>query len=154
MDTDELIDSVFKKRGYLFEWHVFLAEELPGFVEAYEGVYTTAKREGALPRKYRECVFSAVLAARGEDTLAKNHMHKALDEGATRAELTDALLTAWNPTGAITLCHGFKSLVEVLVERGEYEYRPVPYRVTDREAHRDRTFMERDPSGDDPSNAS
>jgi hypothetical protein len=83
-----------------------------------------------------------VLSAMGEEPAAKNHMHKALNYGATPRELIDAVIVAWNPSGAITLVHGLKALVEVLVERGEYDYQDVPYRVTDRPAHQERTFME------------
>jgi alkylhydroperoxidase/carboxymuconolactone decarboxylase family protein YurZ len=144
--NDEQIDAKIKevhdRRGYLVEWHLFFAEEIPEVLDAYEGLYKAAKISDGLPEAYRECVYSAVLSSRGEDDLAKNHMHKALNAGATRRELTDAILVAFNPTGALTLCHGFKSLIEVLVERGEYQHRDVPYRVTDRDSHSGRLFTE------------
>jgi hypothetical protein len=37
-----------------------------------------------------------VLSARGEHEVAKNHMHKALDHGATERGLLDALLAAFH----------------------------------------------------------
>jgi alkylhydroperoxidase/carboxymuconolactone decarboxylase family protein YurZ len=132
--------NVFNRRGYIFEWQVFMAEEAPEFLSAYEESFAAARLPDGLPAKYKECVYSAVLAARCEDALAKNHMHKALAAGATRRELLDAILTAWTPTGSITLCHGVKTLVEVLVERGEYSLYDVPFRVTDRDADAQRPF--------------
>lgn len=139
---EDQIHEIHDHHGYLFEWHIFLSEEMPDFVEAYENLYVNLGGQRALPKKYRECIYTAILASRGEETLAKNHIHKALDAGATRRELIEAILTAWNPTGAIALCHGIKPLVEALIERGEYEYRDVPFRVTDRPAHANRTYVD------------
>jgi alkylhydroperoxidase/carboxymuconolactone decarboxylase family protein YurZ len=142
---EETIDKVYRRRGYIFEWQVLLATEHPDFMLGYDTAYDAAANldaEGSLPKKYRECVYAAVLSSMGEEQAAKNHMHKALDNGATKRELIDSVIVAWNPSGAITLVHGLKALVEVLIERGEYDYPDVPYRVTDRPAHSDRTFIE------------
>ena len=76
----------------------------------------------------------------GEDTVAKNHMHKALDAGATRTELIDAILVAWTPSGSRTLIHGLRAVVDVLTERGDYEPPDVGYRISDRPEHRDRSL--------------
>ena len=42
-------------------------------------------RPGGLAPKYKELVYAASASVLGEGTVAKNHMHKALDAGATRA---------------------------------------------------------------------
>lgn len=139
--TDELIAKIHDQHTYLFEWHIFLSEEMPEVMEAYEQMFVKVSEGRALPKKYRECIYTAVLSALGEEVLAKNHIHKALDAGATRQELVESVLTAWNPTGATTLCHGVKAIIECLIERGEYQYRDVPYRVTDRPSHEDRTYV-------------
>jgi alkylhydroperoxidase/carboxymuconolactone decarboxylase family protein YurZ len=145
MTAEEIVEQVYRRRGYLFEWQVLLSKEnsqfLLGYDQAYQAAANTAQ-EGSLPKKYRECVYVGVLSSMGEEQAAKNHMHKALDAGATKRELIDAVIVAWNPSGAITLVHGLKALVEVLVERGEYDYEDVPYRVTDRPADAGRTFLE------------
>jgi alkylhydroperoxidase/carboxymuconolactone decarboxylase family protein YurZ len=129
-----LLDEMFAKRGYLFEWQVFLADEAPGFLEAFDATWTEVNtdRPNGLPRRYRELTYAVVASVLGEDTVAKNHMHRALDAGANRTELVDALLVAWTPTGSRTLIHGLRSVVEVLTERGEYVPRDVGYPITDR----------------------
>jgi alkylhydroperoxidase/carboxymuconolactone decarboxylase family protein YurZ len=144
-DVTARIADVFNRRGYIFEWQVFMAEEAPEFLSAYEKTFAAARLPDGLPLKYKECIYSAVLSSRCEDALAKNHMHKALAAGATRHELLDAILTAWTPTGSITLCHGVKALIEVLVERGEHTLREVPFRVTDRDSDSERTFASDQP---------
>lgn len=144
MIDKDYLDEMYAKRGYLFEWQVLLAEEAPEFLRAYDKTWTevnTDRRDG-LPAKYRELVYSTVASVLGEGTVAKNHMHKALDAGATRTELIDALLVAWTPSGSRTLIHGLRSLVDVLKERGEYETPDVGYRISDRAEHRDRTYTE------------
>ena len=127
---------MFAKRGYLFEWQAFLAEEAPGFLAAFDATWTEVNtdRPQGLPLRYRELVYAVVASVIGEDTVAKNHMHRALDAGATRTELVDGLLVAWTPTGSRTLIHGLRSVVEVLGERGEYEPRDVGHPIADRPA--------------------
>lgn len=143
MDKDYL-DEMYAKRGYLFEWQVLLAEEAPEFLRAYDKTWTEVNtdRPNGLPAKYRELVYSTVASVLGEGNVAKNHMHKALDAGATRTELIDAMLVAWTPSGSRTLIHGLRALVEVLKERGEYDVPDIGYRISDRAEHGGRTYMD------------
>lgn len=140
----ELLDEMYAKRGYLFEWQVLLAEEAPEYLRAFDATWTQVNtdRPGGLAPRYRELVYAAVASVLGEGTVAKNHMHKALDAGATRTELIDAILVAWTPSGSRTLIHGLRSVVDVLRERGEYEPPDLGYRISDRPEHADRTFTE------------
>lgn len=136
----ELADRMYEPRGYIHEWHLYLAQRAPEVLDLWERLTRTQNRISELPPKYRECVYVGVLASRGEHDVAKNHMHKALDLGATEHELLDAVLAAFNPSGALTMVHGVGALVEVLEERGLYERPDVPYRVTDRPADARRTY--------------
>ena len=138
----ELVERMHAPRGYLHEWHLYLAQRAPDVLEHWEQLTRAQNARSQLPPKYRECVYVGVLASRGEHAVAKNHMHKALDLGATEDELLDAVLAAFNPTGALTMVHGIEALVEVLEERGLYERPDVPYRITDRPADRERTYLE------------
>lgn len=144
MVDQALLDEMYAKRGYLFEWQVLLAEEAPEFLRAFDTTWTQVNtdRPGGLPAKYRELVYAVVAAVLGEETVAKNHMHKALDGGVTRAELIDAVLVAWTPSGSRTLIHGLRALVDVLKERNEYHPPELGYRISDRPEHRDRTYRE------------
>lgn len=144
MADRQLLEEMYEKRGYLFEWQVLLAEEAPEFLRAFDATWTQVNtdRPDGLPAKYREMVYSTVASVLGEDTVAKNHFHKALDHGATTQELIDALLVAWTPTGSRTLIHGLRTLVEVLRERGEYDVPDPGHRISDRAEHRDRSYLE------------
>lgn len=140
----ELLNEMYAKRGYLFEWQVLLAEEAPEFLRTFDATWTeiNADRPGGLPPRYRELVYATVASVLGEDTVAKNHMHKALDNGATRTELIDAILVAATPSGSRTLIHGLRALVEVLRERDEYQPPDTGHRISDRPEHADRTYLE------------
>lgn len=144
MTDQSLLDEMYAKRGYLFEWQVLLAQEAPEFMRAFDATWTEVNtdRPGGLPRRYRELVYAAAASVLGEDTVAKNHMHKALDSGATQTELIDAILVAWTPSGSRTLIHGLRAVVDVLRERGEYDPPDVGYRISDRPEHADRTYTE------------
>lgn len=144
MTDQSLLDEMYAKRGYLFEWQVLLAEEAPDFLRAFDATWTEVNtdRPGGLPARYRELVYATVASVLGEDTVAKNHMHKALEAGATRMELIDALLVAWTPTGSRTLIHGLRTLVDVLEERGEYHPPDTGHRISDRAGHADRSYLE------------
>jgi alkylhydroperoxidase/carboxymuconolactone decarboxylase family protein YurZ len=144
MADGSLLDEMYEKRGYLFEWQVLLAAEAPEFLRAFDATWSevNADRAEGLPRRYRELVYATVASVLGEDAVARNHMHKALDEGATRAELIDALLVAWTPSGSRTLIHGLRCLVEVLTERGDYAPPDVGHRISDRPDHEGRSYLE------------
>jgi alkylhydroperoxidase/carboxymuconolactone decarboxylase family protein YurZ len=148
-----LADRMYEPRGYIHEWHLYLAQRAPEVLDLWEQLTRTQNRVSQLPPKYRECVYVGVLASRGEHEVAKNHMHKALDLGATEHELLDAVLAAFNPTGALTMVHGIAALVEVLRERGLYELPDVPYRVTDRAADAGRTYVDDRAAGRSPGDA-
>lgn len=137
-----LADRMYEPRGYIHEWHLYLAQRRPEVLDHWEQLTRSSNRTSSLPARYRECVYVGVLSAIGEEAAAKNHMHKAIDAGATEQELLDAVLAAFNPTGAITMVHGVKALVEVLVERGMYVLPDVPYRVTDRDTDAGRSYLD------------
>lgn len=144
MTDQALLDEMYAKRGYLFEWQVLLADEAPEFLRTFDATWTQVNtdRPGGLAARYRELVYAATASVLGEDTVAKNHMHKALDAGASRTELIDAILVAWTPSGSRTLIHGLRAVVDVLRERGEYDPPEVGYRISDRPEHRGRTYTE------------
>lgn len=147
MTDQDLLDEMYAKRGYLFEWQVLLASEAPEFLRSFDDTWTQVNtdRPNGLAKKYRELVYATTASVLGEDTVAKNHMHKALDAGVTTTELIDALLVAWTPSGSRTLIHGLRSVVDVLTDRGEYSPPDVGYRISDRPDHADQKF------GEDPS---
>jgi alkylhydroperoxidase/carboxymuconolactone decarboxylase family protein YurZ len=122
MDSDiaETYQQVARDRGYHFSTFEWLAMHDPDFdrvrLAMVQATYT--RKDGALPAKYRELIASAVLAFRGYPSL-KLHLARALREGATVAEVVQALEMASIPGGMATLHFGIDQLIAVEKEQPE-----------------------------------
>jgi alkylhydroperoxidase/carboxymuconolactone decarboxylase family protein YurZ len=114
-----LAAEAMKDRGYVYpEWQ-YVAEHDPDFMASYNAYYRDAlARDDGLPIKYRELVALGVLAYRGvwEGALI-NHIKRALEHGATKAEILGALEAAAIPGGAPTFVTGLRALIKY--EQGE-----------------------------------
>ena len=112
--SQKLIAETIRDRGYIYpEWR-FVAEQDPEFMEHYNAYYRDALgRDAGLAIKYRELVALGVLAFRGvaEGALV-NHIKRAVEHGATRAEVIGALEAAAIPGGAPTFLHGIRALIK------------------------------------------
>jgi alkylhydroperoxidase/carboxymuconolactone decarboxylase family protein YurZ len=105
--------------GYPFwDW---LAREDPEFVRARQPVTALSVGEGkALSIKYREMVIIGILAYRGREEGIAAHMRRAIEHGATKRELLEAVYAAAVPGGGPTLSSGVKTLME-LDEAGAFK---------------------------------
>src|SRR3954469_14014662 len=116
MDKGERLKAeALKDRGYIYpEWEL-VAREDPDFMESYNQFYRDAlARDSGLPIKYRELVALGILAYRGvwEGALI-NHIKRAMEHGATQAEVIGALEAAAIPGGAPTFVTGIRALQKV-----------------------------------------
>jgi alkylhydroperoxidase/carboxymuconolactone decarboxylase family protein YurZ len=109
-----LLAAMRRERGYIYpEWE-WLAREAPEFLAAYEALYRAAlASDGGLPVKYRELVALGILAFRGESQGLVNHIRRARQHGATRAEILGALQATIVPGGALTFLNGLRALLQV-----------------------------------------
>jgi len=123
-DVDsELADTyreIAKERGYHFSTFEWLAVHDPDFdrvrLSMVQATYT--RKDGALEPKYRELIACAVLAFRGYPSL-KLHLARALREGASVAQVVQALEMASIPGGMATLHFGIDQLIEIEKEQPE-----------------------------------
>lgn len=117
--AERLIATMRRDRGYLYpEWEL-IARESPDFVAAYNGLYRRALATDArLPVKYRELVALGILAFRGEPQGLIHHIRRALEHGATRAEVLGAIEATVVPGGALTFLNGLRAFAKVEAERG------------------------------------
>ena len=99
--------------GYPFwEW---VAREDPEYVRARKPITDLSVGEGkALAIKYREMVIIGVLAFRGssEDGLIA-HMQRAIEHGATKRELLEAIESAAVPGGGPCFAAGARALMRL-----------------------------------------
>ena len=84
------------------------------FLEAYNNLYTRALSDGAaLPIKSRELVAIAILAHRGNTDAVYSHCKRALENGATKQELLEAVEAMIIPGGAPTFGTGLYALMRI-----------------------------------------
>jgi AhpD family alkylhydroperoxidase len=109
-----LLKKMKAERGYLPPAWVYLAENDVDFAEAYNRLYDIALTDGqALPVKTRELIAIALLAFRGLEGAVYEHVKRALQNGATKREILEAIETAYIPGGAPTLLTGLNVLVRI-----------------------------------------
>ena len=112
-----LIEKMKKDRGYGSVPKFYVAERDPDFMEAYNNLYNNGLGDGkALPIKTRELVAIAILAYRGRDTGVYLHMKRAMEHGATKEELMEAVETMIIPGGGPTFDCGIRALMKIAEE--------------------------------------
>ena len=101
--------------GYAFwDW---LAEEDPEYVTARQPISALSIGEGkALSVKYREMVILGILMYRGRQDGVVAHMKRAINHGATKRELLEAVYAAAVPGGGPTLSSGVQALAQLDAE--------------------------------------
>lgn len=131
--ADRLIARMRRERGYLYpEWEL-IARESPGFTEAYDQLYRLALgRDAGLPVKYRELVATGILAFRGEVEGLVNHVRRALEHGATRAEVLGAIEAMLVPGGGVAFLNALRAFARVEAARARRPRTRTRTRTADR----------------------
>ena len=115
-----VVATGLRRRGFTPYWLEFMAENDIEFLEAYERIYElTAVRKSVLPAKFREMIVVAAVAIGGYQSGLKQHVHRALQLGATKQELIEVFQSAYFHTGALTLVQGMIALIDCLKELEE-----------------------------------
>ena len=98
--------------GYAFtDW---LAREDPEFMKARAPLSTLSFGEGKeLSIKHKEMVIIGILAFRGREDGVVAHMRRAVEHGATKRELLEAIQAAAVPGGGPTLSTGVQAIMEL-----------------------------------------
>jgi len=99
---------------YGYDFWDWLAREDPDYVRARQPVTALSVGEGKeLSIKYREMVIIGILAYRGRQEGVVTHMKRAVEHGATKRELLEAIYAAAVPGGGPTLSSGVQALMEL-----------------------------------------
>ena len=99
---------------YGYAWTEWLAGEDPEYMAARQPVSALSTGEGKeLSIKYREMVIIGILAFRGRDEGVVAHMRRAVEHGATKRELLEAVYAAAVPGGGPTLSSGVQGIMEL-----------------------------------------
>jgi alkylhydroperoxidase/carboxymuconolactone decarboxylase family protein YurZ len=102
---------------YGYPWATWLAKEDPEYAAARLPVSALSVGEGkALSIKHREMVIIGILAFRGREDGVVAHMRRAVEHGASKRELLEAIEAAAVPGGGPTLSAGVKGLMQLEAE--------------------------------------
>ena len=118
--SQRLLEYMMKKRGYVYPSYRVLADEDPDFLKAYDRLYELVMlRKRKFPEKMKELFFLCAIAARspGDTNAMKNHMKRAMEKGATKDEILEALECAFFPGGALSLLYGINLLIDLAKEQ-------------------------------------
>ena len=106
---------------YDYAWGKWLSREDPEYAAARGPLSALSVGKGKeLSIKHREMVIIGILAFRGRDEGVVTHMRRAVEHGATKRELLEAIQAAAVPGGGPTLSSGVKALM-TLEEEGAFK---------------------------------
>jgi alkylhydroperoxidase/carboxymuconolactone decarboxylase family protein YurZ len=99
---------------YGYPYWDWVAREDPEYVAARQPLSELSIGEGKeLSVKYREMVIIGILAFRGRKEGIVAHMKRAIEHGATKRELLEAIQSAAVPGGGPTFSSGVQALMEL-----------------------------------------
>ena len=99
---------------YGYPWAKWLASEDPDYAAARGPVSALSVGEGKeLSIKHREMVIIGILAFRGRDEGVVTHMRRAVEHGATKREMLEAVYAAAVPGGGPTLSSGVQAIMQL-----------------------------------------
>src|SRR3989454_8996692 len=102
------------KSPYGYPWADWLAREDPQYATARQPVSELSVGEGEeLSIKHREMVIIGILAYRGREDGVVTHMRRAVQHGATKRELLEAIESAAVPGGGPTFSTGVQALMQL-----------------------------------------
>src|SRR5437588_12734211 len=102
------------KSPYGYPWAEWLAREDPAYAAARAPLSELSVGEGKeLSIKHREMVIIGILAYRGREDGVVTHMRRAIQHGATKRELLEAIESAAVPGGGPTLSTGVRALMQL-----------------------------------------
>jgi len=118
--SNNLLERMMKKRGYIYPSYLMLAETDLEFLETYNELYELVMlRKRKFPEKIKELFFLCAIAGRnpGDTNAMRNHMKRALEKGATKEEIVEALECAFFPAGALGLLYSINVLTDLVKRR-------------------------------------
>lgn len=119
MTTEAKVDKAVPGANYVEQLQKFeqswkeLSSDQPAFTSAFWKLRSAVRQPGALDTKTKELIAIAISVARNCDGCLAHHVYDALEAGATREEITDALGVAvlmCGGTGVVYATHALEAL--------------------------------------------
>ncbi len=119
-NSEEIIQRIVAKRGYLYPWQQYMSEHDPDFLARYEELWDMiGARATHIDAKTKQLILVGVVSSRLDDVALKTQIGRAFRMGINADEILETLQVAYLPSGALTLVHGVKILMDVIAEQEE-----------------------------------
>jgi alkylhydroperoxidase/carboxymuconolactone decarboxylase family protein YurZ len=109
VDSEDIVARVARERGVSREWHKIVARYDPGMLQRHHENVVAVMNLPALSKREKELIIVAVDAATSVPGIWV-HIRGALREGATEAQVAEAILTAGVPAGPHAVSFGMEQL--------------------------------------------
>lgn len=112
----QFVDDMVRKRGYVLEYHKYLANaDYEALAAANNLVRTVYLDERTLDRRTKELLFILSLTVmRADKHHIKSHIHVALSLGVTPTEILEAIEISLPEAGVVAFQHGFEAWCEAV----------------------------------------
>lgn len=102
-ESKQYLEEMRRQRGYVMDFHRIMANQDLEWTKAYDQfVRATYTNQRTLDRKTKELVQTAVLAAlRSEPEHIRIHVRLAMEHGASKEQVLEALQCVYAPMGAL-----------------------------------------------------
>jgi 4-carboxymuconolactone decarboxylase len=110
------VDGMYQKRGYILDFHKILAAEDFDFLKAYnQSIEAGYTRQRALVAKDKELIYTVLLTSvKASVEQIKLHVTNALQSGASKTEVLEALELCIPAAGVPAFMIGFEAWKQVV----------------------------------------
>lgn len=121
-EAKELLDTMFKQRGYELQYHRIMAAFDPDLLKMLNTSYARCNFESKyLDAKTRELAFIATLSTAHEWVGLPVHFKRALEAGATEDEIMETIVQNVVCIGLPTVLYTLEKWVDFLQKEGRYQ---------------------------------
>lgn len=92
----QILEKLRAVRGFTLPHHEILAKDYPDYLEQLLNYTSVLEREGALSAKMKQLIIIALDSSSRFEVGVKAHVKRAVELGATRAEVLEAVCLATN----------------------------------------------------------
>lgn len=119
-NSQEYIDDMARKRGYVLDYHKVMAKHDFEVLQAANGLVSVAYLDQrTLDRKTKELIFIVSLTVmRASKGHIQSHIRVALDLGLTPSEILEAIEIALPEAGIVAFQAGFEAWREIVGAEG------------------------------------
>jgi len=118
-ELNKMLQKYQKIYGYIPDWAETVSQIMPELLGPWIEIRSKVIAEGALSRKVKELILLGINLVRRYPSGIETYMRGALDSGASKEEIMEAILTAILSSAAPAMHNGPRALREELMKNKE-----------------------------------